>query len=169
MQPHVAHINISPGGIPKRPIERGRVTFERIEGDNWRDRIHHGLPGQALLLFSAEILEELRTEGYALYPGALGENLTTRNLNFRSVRPGDVYLVGNEVRIRITRIRVPCRTLAAYGPGILRAMFDDEVRAGNADSLKWGRSGFYAEVLREGWVSPGDPIVLQSDRGGSSC
>jgi len=166
MQPHIAQINVSPGGIPKRPIDPGRVTFVRIEGDNWNDRAHHGLPGQALCLFSAELLQELCGEGYPLFPGALGENLTTRFLDYRAVRPGDVFGLGNEVKIRITKVRVPCRTLAVYGEGILKAMYDDRVRSDDVGSPKWGRSGFYAEVLREGWLHPGDPIVLHSDKGG---
>ncbi len=168
MFPHLLQVNVSAGGVPKRPIERGRVTLSRIEGDDWNDRKHHGLPGQAVLLFSSELLEELRHEGYPVFPGALGENLTTRALDYRALRPGDVLSIGPHVEIRITKVRVPCRTLAVYGEEILRTLYDDQVRSGDVTSPKWGRSGFYAEVLKEGWVRPGDPIEQRQLQGGIS-
>ena len=155
---HIVQINVSPGGVPKRPINRGTVTRERILGDDWNDKRHHGLPGQALCLFSLETIEELVREGYPVFPGALGENLTTSGLDYRTVRPGQQYAIGAEVRIRITKVRQPCRTIAVYGPSLLRALFDPEVKRGSTDSPRWGRSGFYAEVLREGTIAPGDPL-----------
>jgi MOSC domain-containing protein YiiM len=161
MTPHVLYINISPGGIPKRPIPEGRVTFTRVEGDDWNDKKHHGWRDQALCLFSIELIEELKAEGYPLFPGALGENITTEGINYREVRLGDVYRIGNDVEVRISKIRTPCRTIAVYGEGIMRATYDVEVRRGNVNSLKWGRSGYYAEVLREGIIRTGDAIVLQ--------
>jgi MOSC domain-containing protein YiiM len=160
MTPHLVQINVSRGGVPKRPIPAGRVTFARVEGDDWNDTKHHGLRDQALCLFSIELIEELKAEGYPLFPGALGENFTTQGMDFRAMRPGQIYRVGNEVEMRITKIRTPCRTIAVYGKEIIAALYDVEVRRGNVHTPKWGRSGYYAEVLREGVVRPGDPIVL---------
>ena len=91
VRPQVAQINISKGGVPKTPISEGIVTHRRILGDDWDDKKHHGLPDQALCLFSLEVIEDLKREGYPLFPGALGENLTTRHLDYRTVRPGQVY------------------------------------------------------------------------------
>ena len=160
MAPHVVQINISPGGIPKNPVPVGHVVFGKVEGDNWSDRRYHGWPDQALCLFSVELIEALKAEGFPLFPGALGENLTTKGLDFHKVRIGEVYRVGNDVEIRITKIRVPCRTITVYGEGIMRATYDPEVKAGNVLTPKWGRSGFYAEVLKEGTIRPGDSIEL---------
>jgi MOSC domain-containing protein YiiM len=156
----VLQINVSPGGVPKKPIPEGRVTFTHVAGDDWDDKKHHGLPGQAICLFSAELIEELRQEGFPLFPGAMGENFTTEGLEYRRVRLGDTYSVGSEVTIRITKIRRPCRTITVYGEGIIKATYDAAVRAGDTSAPKWGRSGYYAEVLREGVVRPGDPIEL---------
>jgi MOSC domain-containing protein YiiM len=161
MTPRVLQINISPGGIPKKPISEGRVTFTRVEGDDWDDKKHHGWRDQALCLFSIELIEELKAEGYPLFPGAMGENVTTEGLDYREVRLGDVYRIGNGVEIRISKIRTPCRTIAVYGEGIIRATYDSEVRRGNTNTPKWGRSGFYAEVLREGIIRTADTIILQ--------
>lgn len=157
--PHVVQINISPGGIPKTPIDRGEVTFSRIIGDDWNDKKHHGARDQALLLVSLEMIEALIAEGFPLFPGALGENITTGGLDFRTLRPGQVLRIGSRATVRLSRVRIPCRTITVYGEGIIRATYDDEVKRGNAASPRWGRSGFYAEVLQEGSITPGDPIV----------
>jgi len=160
MTPRVVQVNISAGGIPKKPIPTGTVTFNKVEGDNWNDRRVHGWPDQAICLFSVELIDELKAEGFPLFPGAMGENFTTQGLDFRTVRLGNVYRVGSEVEIRITKIRVPCRTITVYGEEIIKATYDLEVKHGNVNTPKWGRSGYYAEVLKEGRVHPGDPIVL---------
>ncbi|MGB5875002.1 MAG: MOSC domain-containing protein [Bacteroidota bacterium] len=161
MTPRILQINVSSGGVPKRPITRGEITHQRVRGDDWSDKKHHGLPGQAICLFAVELIEELRDEGYPLFPGALGENLTTQGLNYRHVRPGQIFSVGEEAIIRITKVRVPCRTITIYGNGIIKALFDAEVRNGNVQTSKWGRSGFYAEVLSVGTIYPGDPMILR--------
>lgn len=160
VSPRVVQVNVSRGGVPKLPVSEARVTFTRLQGDDWNDRKHHGLPGQAVCLFSVELIRELRAEGFPLFPGAMGENLTTEGLEYRKVRPGDVFRVGTEVELRITKIRQPCRTITVYGEGIMKATYDHEVRRGNVETPKWGRSGWYAEVLKEGTVRPGDGIVL---------
>ncbi len=161
----VVQVNVSPGGIPKMPVARARITFDRVEGDDWDDKTHHGGRRQAVLLVSLEVIKGLCAEGFALFPGALGENLTTEGLDFRTVRFGQVYGIGPEVQIVITKVRVPCRTIAVYGEGILRATYDEAVKLGNTDSARWGRSGFYARVAREGTVGPGDAIRLLGEQG----
>jgi MOSC domain-containing protein YiiM len=160
--PHIVQVNISRGGVPKTSVPEARVTTLRLEGDDWNDKKHHGLAGQAICLFSVELIAELVREGYPLFPGALGENFTTEGLDYRRIRIGDIYLVGSDVEIRITKVRTPCRTITVYGEGIIRATYDAAVRQGDITSPKWGRSGYYAEVLREGVVRSMDPIVKRT-------
>ncbi len=131
-----------------------------MEGDDWNDKKYHGWRDQAICLYSTELIEELKAEGYPLFPGALGENFTTRGIDFRAVRLGQVYRVGDGVEMRITKIRKPCQTITVYGKGIIAVLYDLDVKRGNVQTPKWGRSGYYAEVLREGIVRPGDPIAL---------
>ena len=79
----IVQINISRGGMPKLPIPEGYVTPLGIEGDlHARPHIHGG-PRQALLLICSEVIDQLIAEGYPLYYGALGENLTTRGIDRR--------------------------------------------------------------------------------------
>src|SRR5271166_1708889 len=141
----IVQINISPGGIPKRSIPEASVTATGIQGDSWAHPEVHGGPNQALLLIASEAIDELVAQGFPLFPGALGENLTTLGLDRRQMRAGQRYRAG-EVFIELTKPRAPCATLNVYGPGIQHAIFDAQINAGDASSPRWGLSGFYARV-----------------------
>ncbi len=154
----VLQISVSPGGIPKRAIPQGSVTALGIAGDGHRNPQVHGGPRQAILIITSEGLDELKEQGFAVYHGALGENITTRGLNRKSVRIGQRYRIG-ETLLEITKVRGPCQTLNIF-PGIQKAVYDDEVKAGNPQSPLWGLSGFYVSVLRAGTIRPGDPIEI---------
>src|SRR5688500_3119198 len=110
MEGVVFQVNVSRGGIPKRPVAEARVTTRGIEGDSWAHPRIHGGPKQALLLIAKEDLEALMLRGYPVYPGALGENLTVSGLAFRDLRFGD-RLRSGDVLLEITKLRQPCRTL----------------------------------------------------------
>lgn len=157
--PSVLQINVSLGGVPKRPIPAGIVTPVGIAGDKQAHPLIHGGPRQAILIITSEGIDELKEQGFPLYHGALGENLTTLGLNRRSLRIGQRYRIG-EILVEITKVRAPCDTLNPYGPGIQKAVYDEEVKAGNPASPRWGLSGFYASILRAGTIHPGDPVQL---------
>jgi MOSC domain-containing protein YiiM len=155
----IVQINVSPGGIPKRPTAEAEVTPEGIRGDSWAHPQIHGGPRQALLLITSEGIEELIGQGYPLYAGALGENLTVAGLDRREMRIGQRYRAG-EILIELTKIRSPCATLDVYGASIKQAVYDAEVHTGDVSSPRWGLSGFYARVLRAGVVRQRDIIQL---------
>ena len=76
------------------------------------------------------------------------------------MRIGQRYRIG-DVLLEITKLRSPCDTLSVYGFGkIQKAVYDQDVKAGNAASPVWGLGGFYASVLQAGTIRPGDPIHL---------
>jgi MOSC domain-containing protein YiiM len=158
-QASVVQINISKGGVPKVAVPSAEVTSLGLKGDLQEHPLIHGGPKQAVLLVTAEGLEELTAAGFPLFFGALGENFTTRGLDRRAVRLGQRYRVG-QVVLEITKVRGPCETLNAYGSGIQKAVYDAGVKAGDADSPRWGLSGFYASVAQPGTVRTGDPIQL---------
>jgi len=155
----ILQINISPGGIPKRPVAEAILTAEGIRGDSWEHSNIHGGPNQAVLLMTSEGIDELIAQGYALYPGALGENLTTKGLDRRQLRVGQRYRTG-EALLEITKIRTPCTALDVYDPSLKLAIYDAQVKAGDQSSPRWGLSGFYARVLKAGVIRPHDIIAL---------
>jgi MOSC domain-containing protein YiiM len=156
----ILQINISKGGVPKRPVTDALVTALGIEGDLHAHPAIHGGPVKALLLITSEGLEELKHLGFPLFHGALGENITTGGLDRRFLRIGQRWRIGQTVVVELTRIRTPCNTIAVYGAGIGDAIYDPDVNAGDPSSPRWGLSGFYASVVRPGPIWPGDPITL---------
>lgn len=155
----ILQINISPGGIPKRPIPEATVTPDGVMGDGWAHPDIHGGVNQALLVITAEGIQELAAQGFPVYPGALGENLTTSGLDRRQLRVGQRFRVG-DVLFEFTKRRAPCATLNVYGPDIQKAIFDPQVKANDPASPLWGLSGLYARVIRSGTIRQHDIITL---------
>lgn len=160
MRGHIFSLNVSSGGVPKRPVPEAALTPLGLSGDSCAHPEIHGGPEQALLVIARETIGELTASGYALFPGALGENVTTEGLDRRQFRAGQRFRLGPEAIIELTKPRGPCRTLDVYGEGIQKAIYDKEVRQGDPASERWGMSGFYARVLQTGALRPGDPIWL---------
>jgi len=155
----IAQVSISKGGVPKRSVPEAEVTPLGLAGDvQAHPHIHRG-PEQALLLITAEGLDELMEQGFPLFYGALGENLTTLGLDRREMRIGQRYRVGDAV-IELTKVRGPCDALNVYGPGIQKAVYDQQVHVGDASSPRWGLSGFYCRLVRTGSIRPGAPAQL---------
>jgi MOSC domain-containing protein YiiM len=150
-QGYIVQINVSPGGIPKLPIPEATVTFKGILGDAWAHPDIHGGPNQALLVVTAEGIAELASQGFPLYAGALGENLTITGIDRREMRPGQRYRSG-DVLFELTKPRAPCGTLSVFGPGIQHAVYDAQVKAGDPASPRWGLGGFYARVIHPGVI-----------------
>ena len=83
----IVSVNRSEGGIPKRPIDVATVTERGIDGDA-HDHDKHNTPMQAICLIDEEDLHDLRAEGFDVFPGATGENLTVCGLNLDSLTIG---------------------------------------------------------------------------------
>ncbi len=163
-QQQIVQISLSAGGIPKRAVAEAIVTTSGIVGDSWAHPDIHGGPNQALLLITSEGIDELIAQGFALFYGALGENLTTRGIDRRQMRVGQRYRAG-EVFFELTKRRAPCATLNVY-PGIQAAIYDSQVEAGDPTSPRWGLSGFYARVLKgNGGPSSRSPKTSRSVAG----
>ena len=146
----ILQISVSPGGVPKRPVPRARLTRLGIEGDGHRNPGLHGGPDRALCLFSIERIEALQAEGHPVEPGALGENLTIAGLDWTRVQPDEVFRLGAEALIQITRFTSPCVTI--------RASFLDGTYSRVSQKRHPGWSRVYARVLVPGEITAGDPV-----------
>ena len=136
--------------MPKTPVLLAEVGPLGIIGDQHRYRLHGGKQ-KAILLLASEVVDLLCGEGWPLYYGALGENLTTRGLNHRYWQAGQRFQCGN-VLMELTTPREPCKTLNPYGRGIQKRLL-----------LNPGESGFYAAVLAGGILAP-DAIIEEVKR-----
>jgi MOSC domain-containing protein YiiM len=152
--PYVLAVNISPGGIPKRPQESARALKHGLIGDG-RNHAKHIRPDRAVSLWDCEILEQLFNEGFStLAPGTAGENLTVRDLKVQAMSPGTLLRIGETV-LKLEQPRKPCYVLDAIDSRLKEVIV--------------GRCGYMASVLREGVIRPGMPIkvIPASDRDGA--
>jgi MOSC domain-containing protein YiiM len=162
MQGVILQVAVSNGGLPKLPVSEGLISFLGIEGDRHNHPQIHGGPRKAVLLVSSEVIDEWKARGYPLFPGALGENLTVRGIDFRRLRVGHRLRAGAAL-LEITQRRGPCSALDVYGASLKDEICDARVKAGDAGSPLWGMSGFYASVIEPGMVRP-DDIIVAVDR-----
>jgi len=146
--PYVLSVNISPGGIPKRPIPSALARKDGLVGDG-RNHAKHIRPDRAVSLWDYELLRQFAAEGFAsLSPGAAGENLTVSNLNLHALPPGALLAIGDVV-LKLEMPRKPCYVLDAIDPRLKDAVV--------------GRLGFLASVVEEGTIQPGMSIRVLSD------
>jgi MOSC domain-containing protein YiiM len=156
----ILQVSASQGGVPKHAVSVGILTPAGIEGDGHAHPEIHGGPDRAVLLITAEGIEELAALGFPLTYGSLGENLTTRGIGRRDWRVGQRWRIGADAVIEITKRRAPCQALNVFGAGLQAAIYDALTRDGDPASPKWGLSGVYASVVTPGLLRPRDVIAL---------
>ncbi|HEU0069540.1 MAG TPA: MOSC domain-containing protein [Nitrospiraceae bacterium] len=151
--PYLYQINVSDGGVPKHPVLEAVITKAGVEGDRQQNLKVHGGPDRAVCLYSQELIERLQDEGHSIEAGSSGENLTLAGLEWEKLQPGDQLRIGPEVRIEIMSYTTPCEKNAQW--------FRDRDYKRVSHKINPGWSRFYAKVLREGVVRPGDEVVLE--------
>lgn len=149
----VVSINLSPGGIPKNPVEIASATISGLAGDG-HDHEKHRVPEQAISLLDLELLEAAAADhDLDLGPGSLGENLTVRGVGVQRLGAGDRLRIeaattgDPAVVLEITRVRPPCYVLDALSPDLKRTM--------------WNRIGMYARVVTPGVIAAGAAITTE--------
>lgn len=152
----LVQLNSSQGGVPKKSIDHAYIGWKGVEGDRQATRKHHGRPFQALSMWSAEVMETLRSEGHHVVPGSAGENITVSGISWNDVRPGTRMRIG-EVLCDISSYAVPCKQLAELfvDRDFNRIHHDRDLKNKTASCR------VYATVVERGNVSPGDPITFE--------
>jgi len=107
-------------------------------------------------LIHSELFDELRPAGFSLFPGAIGENVTTRGVALLALPKGTRLHLGNSAVVQVTGLRNPCRQLDRFQQGLMAAMLDRD-EEGNAII----KSGIMGIVLSGGEVMAGDPIEVE--------
>ncbi len=106
-------------------------------------------------LIHAELFAELAGKGFAVSPGLLGENVTTRGIDLLALDRGTRLRLGGGALIEITGLRNPCRQLDRIAPGLMAATLG---RA--ADGMLIRKAGVMAIVIEGGVVRSGDAITV---------
>ena len=143
-------------GVPKQAVAEITITAEGVEGDfnRWRTEKANGDPDQAVLLLSDETLADLRTEGWPVQRGELGENVTMAGIAPTALGPGVRVHLG-EVVLEVSKPCDPCTVLYSLpyvglerGPGFIRTL--------------QGRRGWFARVVRGGTIQPEMAIEVET-------
>src|SRR3954454_7418158 len=103
----------------------------------------------------AELHDELRSAGFDVVPGAMGENVTTRGVDLLALPTGTRLHLGATAVVEVTGLRNPCIQLDTFQKGLMRATLDKDA-AGNLIR----KAGVMSIVLADGDVRPQDPITV---------
>jgi MOSC domain-containing protein YiiM len=149
----------------------GQLAIQLLAGLGVVDDAHAGLtvqhrsrvardPSQPNLrqvhLIHSELHEELRTRGFNITAGQMGENITTQGIDLLGLPTGARLRLGDEAVIEITGLRNPCKQLETIQRGLMAAVLDRDM---NGALVR--RAGVMAIVLVSGIVRPGDDIAVE--------
>jgi MOSC domain-containing protein YiiM len=108
-------------------------------------------------LLHAELFDELIATGHAVWPGELGENITTRGIDLLGLSTGTRLRIGDSgALLEVTGLRNPCAQIDRFQPGLMAAVLD---RGARGKLVR--KSGVMALVLQGGVVKPGDAIQIE--------
>lgn len=106
-------------------------------------------------LIHAELLDDLAARGFAVHPGDLGENLTTRGLDLLALPTGTRLAIGSDAVLRVTGLRNPCAQIERFMAGLLAQVID---RRPDGEMVR--KCGIMAVVEAGGVISPGDRVTV---------
>src|SRR5215218_5231040 len=150
MDGRVLQVNVSPGGVPKSPVEQARVGPLGLDGDRHRHDTVHGGPHRAVALLAIEAIERIQVDGHPIEPGSVGENLTTTGIELATLPVGTRLAIGDELVLELSSPANPC--------DVIKGSFRNG-KSGRISILTHPTdSRMYARTLVEGLVRPGDPI-----------
>jgi MOSC domain-containing protein YiiM len=110
-------------------------------------------------LIHAELLDEVAAKGFAVAPGALGENILTRGIDLLGLSQGSCLLFPSGAEVQITGLRNPCHQINGHTPGLMDALLD---RASDGGLIRKG--GVMGVVLTGGLVVAGDAVWVTQPR-----
>jgi MOSC domain-containing protein YiiM len=150
----VASVNVSHGGVPKRPIPGGWVDRLGLEADAHEEPepIHGGVD-QAISIYSVESIDRVVADGHRAFPGAFGENLTLAGIELGELKIGDQMRIGDGgLVLALTARAEPCQTIAHWFTERRIARISSKVNPADA---RW-----YASVVSEGPMNAGDRVEV---------
>jgi MOSC domain-containing protein YiiM len=107
-------------------------------------------------LIHAELHEELQAAGFAVAPGRIGENVTTRGIDLLGLPAGTRLHLGEAAVVEVTGLRNPCGQLDRFQAGLTAALLGRD-----QDGKLIRKAGIMSIVLAGGDVRPGDTIGVE--------
>ena len=111
-------------------------------------------------LIHAELFDEVAGAEFAVAPGELGENVTTRGIDLLGLPTGALLHLGDDACVRVTGLRNPCQQINGFEPGLLR-----EVLGKADDGVVERKGGVMSVVVSGGVVRQGDQVRVELPEG----
>jgi MOSC domain-containing protein YiiM len=132
-------------GEGKTLVESAELIADHgLRGDNHAGRD----PKRQVSLFAAEVLHELRSEGFSVSAEKLSANLFTESIGLNSLKPGTQLRIGETV-IEVVEARKPCRNITRIDKRLPKRLY--------------GHCGQLGRVIKGGIVRAGDEIEVIVD------
>ena len=132
---------------PSKGMRKEDVGMARLVVDSGLEGDAHAGPGdRQVSLLADESVDKMRSLGLDVGPGDFAENLTIRGLDLCALPIGSCMRVGEEARLKITRIGKECHSRCTI-----------YFQAGDC---VMPREGVFAEVICGGEVRVGDLVVV---------
>ena len=141
-------------GLPKHPQTTGYIDEGGVAGDynKFRATKKNNTLERAILLYTVEMIEELKKEGWNIKQGHLGENILLKGIPYSKFKPG-LKLTINDVIIEITILCVPCKSLEVL-PCVGNLRIKEFIK-----TIK-GRRGWFGKVLKPGTITVDNPVYI---------
>jgi MOSC domain-containing protein YiiM len=104
-------------------------------------------------LIHSELHETLKTQGFNVVAGQMGENITTKGIDLLGLPRGAKLKIGAEAVVEVTGLRNPCVQLNGIQDGLMQAVLDRD-----AQNNLIRKAGIMGIVLQGGVIRPGDAI-----------
>ena len=107
-------------------------------------------------LIHSELHADLRSAGFAVEPGQMGENITTAGVDLLGLPTSTRLRIGSTAIIEVTGLRNPCQQLDGIRAGLRAATLGRDEHGGLVRL-----AGIMGIVVAGGEVRPGDRIVVE--------
>ena len=124
--------------VPSIELRVGLGVVGDAHAGNWHRQVS---------LLAEESVDQMRSLGFDLPPGAFAENILTRGLALKTLPVGTVLRAGTAL-LAVTQIGKDCHNDCAIKKAAGRCVMPTD--------------GIFAVVLKDGTVSPGDDISVVS-------
>jgi MOSC domain-containing protein YiiM len=107
-------------------------------------------------LIHAELHDELRTKGFHVEPGQMGENVTTRGIDLLTLPENARLHLGADAIVEVKGLRNPCAQLDGVQKGLMAATLDKD---GDGNLIR--KAGVMGIVIAGGEVRAGDAVRVE--------
>lgn len=111
-------------------------------------------------LIHAELHDDLCAAGFAVAPGAMGENVLTRGVDLLGLPRNCLLHLGSNAVVQVTGLRNPCQQLDGIQPGLMAATLRTDSKGEHVRL-----AGVMGVVLVGGEVCAGDSIRVELPNG----